>query len=39
VLKEGWPFDSIPQAIVVGADGALEGGSDPRDRDGAAVGR
>jgi gamma-glutamyltranspeptidase / glutathione hydrolase len=39
VLKEGWPFDSIPQGIVVGADGVLEGGSDPRDRDGAAVGR
>ena len=39
VLKEGWPWDSIPQGIVVNADGVLEGGSDRRDPDGAAVGR
>jgi gamma-glutamyltranspeptidase / glutathione hydrolase len=39
VLKEGWPWDSIPQGIVVSADGLLEGGSDHRDRDGAAIGR
>jgi gamma-glutamyltranspeptidase/glutathione hydrolase len=39
VLKEGWPWDSIPQGIVVSTDGLLEGGSDHRDRDGAAIGR
>jgi gamma-glutamyltranspeptidase / glutathione hydrolase len=39
VLKEGWPWDSIPQGIVVSAEGRLEGGSDRRDRDGAAIGR
>lgn len=39
-LREGWPWPSIPQGIVVNsADGVLEGGSDRRDPDGAAVGR
>jgi gamma-glutamyltranspeptidase/glutathione hydrolase len=39
-LREGWPWPSIPQGIVVSAaDGSLEGGSDRRDPDGAAVGR
>jgi gamma-glutamyltranspeptidase / glutathione hydrolase len=37
-LREGWPWDSIPQGIVVSATGRLEGGSDRRDRDGAAIG-
>jgi len=37
-VKEGWPWDSIPQGIVVAADGGLEGGSDRRDPDGAALG-
>lgn len=40
LLREGWPWPSIPQGIVVNAaDGGLEGGSDRRDPDGAAVGR
>jgi gamma-glutamyltranspeptidase/glutathione hydrolase len=39
-LREGWPWPSIPQGIVVNAaDGVVEGGSDRRDPDGAAVGR
>jgi gamma-glutamyltranspeptidase/glutathione hydrolase len=38
VLKEGEPW-SVAQGIVVSAEGTLEGGSDRRDRDGAAVGR
>ena len=38
-LKEGWPWDSIPQGIVVGPEGLLEGGTDRRNPDGAAIGR
>jgi gamma-glutamyltranspeptidase/glutathione hydrolase len=39
-LREGWPWPSIPQGIVVNpVDGILEGGSDRRDPDGGAVGR
>jgi gamma-glutamyltranspeptidase/glutathione hydrolase len=39
-LREGWPWPSIPQGIVVNpVDGVLEGGSDRRDPDGAAIGR
>ena len=38
-LKEGWPWDSIPQGIVVNAEGLLEGGTDRRAPDGAAIGR
>jgi gamma-glutamyltranspeptidase/glutathione hydrolase len=37
-LREGWPWDSIPQGIVVNEAG-LEGGTDRRAPDGAAVGR
>ena len=37
-LREGWPWDSIPQGIVVSSEGLLEGGSDRRAPDGAAVG-
>ncbi len=38
-LKEGWPWDSLPQGIVVSAAGGLEGGTDRRAPDGGAVGR
>jgi gamma-glutamyltranspeptidase/glutathione hydrolase len=38
-LKEGWPWDTTPQGIVVSAEGRLEGATDRRGPDGAAIGR
>jgi gamma-glutamyltranspeptidase / glutathione hydrolase len=38
-LKEGWPWDSLPQGIVVTGEDLLEGGTDRRAPDGAAIGR
>ena len=38
-LREGWPWDTTPQGIVLSGEGLLEGGTDRRGSDGAAIGR
>jgi gamma-glutamyltranspeptidase/glutathione hydrolase len=38
-MKEGWPWDTTPQGIMLSSEGLLEGATDRRGPDGAAIGR